>query len=138
MLVAEQVLVVLQQDGRVGLLQAMQPADIAPRSAPRRILTSKKLIETPETKQRRRGNRAADSSDFQRGMIQKVLGVADLPADWNMGGVALSGEEWRRRLGDSIVEANIEASEKHRRYLQQVHETKVRTVNIHELQCPAC
>jgi hypothetical protein len=34
---------------------------------------------------------------------KRVEGVADLPANWFMGGVALTGAEWRRRLGDSVV-----------------------------------
>lgn len=42
---------------------------------------------------------------------QHVQGVHDLPANWFMGGVVLTGEEWRRRLGDSVVEANLRTQE---------------------------
>ena len=42
---------------------------------------------------------------------QHVQGVHDLPANWFMGGVLLTGEEWRRRLGDSVVEANLRTQE---------------------------
>ena len=42
---------------------------------------------------------------------QHVQGVHDLPAKWFMGGVVLTGEEWRRRLGDSVVEANLRTQE---------------------------
>ena len=43
-------------------------------------------------------------------------GVADLPSNWFMGGVALTGADWRRRLGDSVVEANIRTREKARKF----------------------
>jgi hypothetical protein len=44
-----------------------------------------------------------------------VAGVADLPDNWFMGGVALSGAEWRRRLGDAVVEANLRTDGKVRK-----------------------
>jgi len=49
----------------------------------------------------------------KRGKVseQHVQGVHDLPANWFMGGVVLTGEEWRRRLGDSVVEANLRTQE---------------------------
>ena len=36
----------------------------------------------------------------------RPLGVAGLPGDWFLGGVALTGAEWRARLGDSVRLAN--------------------------------
>jgi hypothetical protein len=38
---------------------------------------------------------------------REVIGAEDLPAGWNMGKVALSGDEWRARLGDAVVKANL-------------------------------
>ena len=40
-----------------------------------------------------------------------MLGVSDLPKDWDMGGVVLSAAEWRARLGNAVVEANIKSAE---------------------------
>jgi len=55
-----------------------------------------------------------------RGRGQRVEGVADLPSNWFMGGVALTGADWRRRLGDSVVEANIRTREKARKFQKLV------------------
>jgi len=66
---------------------------------------------------RREGSRRGDDAVSDgRGLGQQVEGVADLPSNWYMGGVALTGEEWRRRLGESVVEANIRTQEKVRKF----------------------
>jgi hypothetical protein len=51
----------------------------------------------------------------QGGHRGQVVGVADLPGGWFMGGVVLTGAEWRRRLGDAVVDSNLRTDEKVRK-----------------------
>jgi hypothetical protein len=75
------------------------------------------LSLAPHSRGRREGSRRGDDAVRDgRGLGQQVEGVADLPSNWYMGGVALTGEEWRRRLGESVVEANIRTQEKVRKF----------------------
>ena len=51
---------------------------------------------------------------------REVSGAEDLPAGWNMGKVALSGDEWRARLGDAVAKANLLSVQRARCYRCQV------------------
>ena len=64
---------------------------------------------------RRRGRRGTEVHGRQ-----KVQGVSDLPHNWFMGGVALTGAAWRRRLGDSVVEANLRTRKRARKFQKLV------------------
>ena len=79
------------------------------------------LSMAPRSRGRRGGSRLGDDAVRDgRGLGQQVEGVADLPSNWYMGGVALTGVEWRRRLGESVVEANIRTQEKVRKFQKLV------------------